>query len=199
MASHTIQMFCRYFREVGVPLCLRTDGGPQFASSEFRAFTQRWGINHLMSSPHYPQSNGHAEVAVKSAKHLIMKTAPSGNKDTEDFDRGFLELRNTPTVTRRSPAQVLYGHSLHSWVPPHPSSFSKEWQECTEDCDRRAAARVDQVMAQYDKHVRPLPRLSIGDQVRIQNTNNYCWDKVGVVMGRRRNRDYEVKLHSGRV
>ena len=63
--QHTIRMFCRYFREVGVPLRLRTDGGPQFTSSDFLKFTEHWGVYHVVSSPHYPQSNGHAEAAVK--------------------------------------------------------------------------------------------------------------------------------------
>ena len=93
-ASNTIQIFCRYFRELGVPLRLRTDGEPQFTNREFQKFMKRWGVHHGVSSPHYPQSNGHAEAAVKSVKHLILKTAPSGNIDCEEFDRGLLELWN---------------------------------------------------------------------------------------------------------
>ncbi|XP_063585812.1 uncharacterized protein LOC134763185 [Penaeus indicus] len=192
-------MFCRYFREVGVPVRLWTDGGPQFSSLEFQSFKKRWAVHHVISTPHYPQSNGHAEAAVKSAKYLILKTAPSGNIDTEEFDRGLLELRNTPTAAGRSPAQVLYGHLLRTCVPAHPASFAQEWQERTEDYDRRAAARAGHVKSQYDKHARPLPKLSVGDHVRIQNTDTHRWDKVGVIMGCGRNRDYEVRLPSGRV
>lgn len=40
-----------------------------------------------MSMPHYPQLNGHAESAVKAIKHLIKKVAPSGNLDSESFNR----------------------------------------------------------------------------------------------------------------
>jgi len=65
----------------------------------------------VVTSPH-PQSNGHAEAAVKSLEHLILKTAPLGNIDCEDFDRGLLELRNIPNATGRSPAQILYGQPL---------------------------------------------------------------------------------------
>ena len=133
--SSTIRYFCRYFREVGVPLRLRTDGGPQFTSSDFADFTKRWGVHHITSSPHYPQSNGHAEAAVKAVKHLILKTAPSGNIDCEAFDRGLLELRNTPNHSGRSPAQVLYGHPLRTCVPAHPQSFMDKWQEKAQDCD----------------------------------------------------------------
>ena len=198
-ASNTIRIFCRYFREVGVPLRLRTDGGPQFTSRDFEDFLKRWGVHHVVSSPHYPQSNGHAEAAVKSVKHLILKTAPSGNIDNEDFDRGLLELRNTPGVSGRSPAQVLYGRPLRSCVPAHPESFSEEWQAKSEDCDRRAAARAQQIKSQYDQHARPLSRLSIGQTVRIQDPISHRWNKVGVVMSCGRSRDYEVRLPSGRV
>ncbi|XP_066938952.1 uncharacterized protein [Macrobrachium rosenbergii] len=131
-SSATIRIFCRYFREVGVPFRLRTDGGPQLTSHEFGDFMERWGVHHL-TSPHYLQSSGHAEAAmkavkaVKPVKHLILRIAPSGNIDCEDFDHGLLELQNTPNFTGRSPAQILYGHPLHSCVPAHPQSFSQEW------------------------------------------------------------------------
>ena len=107
--------------------------------------SERWGVHHVISSPHYPQSNGHAEAAVKSVKHLILKTAPSGNIDCEEFDRGLLELRNTPNITGRSPSQILYGHPLRSCVPAHPQSFSKEWQAKSEDCDHCAASGAEQM------------------------------------------------------
>ncbi|XP_047501826.1 uncharacterized protein K02A2.6-like [Penaeus chinensis] len=101
----TINFFRRFFRDLGVPLRLRTDGGPQFSSRDFNDFLCRWGVRHDTPSPHYPQSNGHAEAAVKAVKHLIMKVAPSGILN-EVFDRGLLELRNTPSQDGRSPAQV---------------------------------------------------------------------------------------------
>ncbi|XP_068224072.1 uncharacterized protein [Palaemon carinicauda] len=178
-ASNTIRIFCCYFREVGVPLRLRTDGGPQFASKDFQDFMMRWGVHHIMSSPHHPQSNGHAEASVKAIKHLILKTAPSGNIDCEEFDRGLLELRNTPNFTGHSPAQIFYGRPLRTCVPAHPQSFSEEWQAKSEDCDCRAAARAEQVKLQYDQHARPLPKLEIGqtdiEVKRKPHTSNMKW------------------------
>ncbi|XP_037794124.1 uncharacterized protein LOC119589599 [Penaeus monodon] len=107
------------------------------SSGGFSIFLQRWGVRHVTSSSHYPQSNGHADAAVKKVKYLIMKTAPNGNIDCEEFDRGLLELRNAPNFTGRSPAQVLFGMPLRSCVPAHSSAFMKEWQTKAEDCDRR--------------------------------------------------------------
>ncbi|XP_050706734.1 uncharacterized protein LOC126992106 [Eriocheir sinensis] len=151
----------------------------------------RWGVRHVVTSPHYPQSNGHAEATVKTVKHLIMKVAPSGNIDCEEFDRGLLELRNTPNFTGRSPAQILFGRPLRSCVPAHPHSFSEDWQAKAEDCDRRAAARAKDSTARYDQHAHPLPRLKIVQHVRIQDPTSHRWDKVGVIMGIGRLRTYE--------
>ena len=197
--ASVIRIFCRYFREVAVPRCLRTDGGPQFTSKDFQDFLKRWGVHHVISSSYNPQSNSHAKAATKSIKQLILKTVPSGNIDCEEFDQGLLELRNTPNATGRSPAQILYGHPLRTCVPAHPQSFSKEWQVKSEDCDRRAAARAEQVKLHNDQLAHPLPRLCIGQTVRIQGQISHCWDKVGVVMSLGRSRDYEVRLPSGQV
>lgn len=59
----------------------------------------RWGVHHVITSPHYPQSNGHAEAVVKTVKHLILKVAPTGNIDSEEFNQSLLEFLNTPTFT----------------------------------------------------------------------------------------------------
>ena len=194
----TIAFFRRFFRDLGVPVRLRSDGGPQFASREFADFLRRWGVRQEMSSPHYPQSNGHAEAAVKAVKHLIMKVAPTGTLN-EDFDRGLLELRNTPRHDGRSPAQVLYGRPLRSLVPAHSASFASKWQVKTEVCERRAAARSKDVKLRYDSHAKPLPPLQLGDHVRIQDPVTKRWDKVATVMGVGKSRDYLVRTTSGRV
>ena len=194
----TITFFRKFFRDMGVPVRLRTDGGPQFASHEFAEFLRRWGVSHEMSSPHYPQSNGHAESAVKAVKHLVLKVAPSG-KLNEDFDRGLLELRNTPRQDGRSPAQVLFGRPLRSLVPAHSASFASKWQEKAEESERRAAARVEDVKQRYDSHAKPLPPLHPGDNVRIQDPTSKRWDKVAIVMGQGKSRDYIVRTTTGRV
>ena len=59
------------FTEFGTPFILRSDNGPCYASEEFKFYLQELRIDHLTSSPHYPQSNGLAESMVKVAKKLI--------------------------------------------------------------------------------------------------------------------------------
>ena len=72
-----------FFMSHGVPTRIRSDGGLQFASAEFSDFASKWGFRHIMSSPHYPQSNGHAESAVKAMKRLVKKASPAGHLDND--------------------------------------------------------------------------------------------------------------------
>ena len=125
-----IQSLREVFVTLGVPVRLRTDGGPQFKSREVAAFLKRWEVAHVFSTPYYAQSNGHAEAAVKTVKHLIAKTTTNGSIDDERLHRGLLELRNTPSVSGRSPAQVIFVHPIpiRSWVLAHDSAFAPERQ-----------------------------------------------------------------------
>ena len=45
-SSHQINSTIRkFFVETGVPVRIRTDGGPQFKSSKFQQFLEKWGVN----------------------------------------------------------------------------------------------------------------------------------------------------------
>ncbi|XP_028410375.1 uncharacterized protein K02A2.6-like [Dendronephthya gigantea] len=55
----------------GIPDEVVSDQGPQFTSQEFQEFVSNYGIRHVMSSPHFHQSNGKAEAAVKQAKRAL--------------------------------------------------------------------------------------------------------------------------------
>ena len=70
------------FADKGVPHLLSSDGGTKFTAAETRAFLDTWKVKHRLSSAHFPQSNGRAEVAVKSAKRLLQNhCTPTGRLD----------------------------------------------------------------------------------------------------------------------
>lgn len=79
----------RFFSDYGIPISMRSDGGPQFKSDEFENFMTEWNKRHEISSPHHHESNGHAESAVKAMKLLVKKT--SSDITTADFLKGLLE------------------------------------------------------------------------------------------------------------
>ena len=65
------------------------------------------------------------------------------------------------------------------------------------------AIRRSRVHAQheerYNTQSRSLQPLHIGAEVRVQHPTTKKWDRVGVIIGIGQNRDYHVKLPSGRV
>lgn len=195
----TINQFQSYFSDNGAPVRLRTDGGPQFTARAFQDFLRNWGVRHIITSPHHPQSNGHAEAAVKSVKHLILKIAPTGNIHNEEFHRGLLEMRNTPTHSGPSPAQIIHGHPLRTGVPAHPALFLQQWQPKEEECERRVARRHQATKLRHNTRARELSIIPLRQTVRVQHPVNRRWFRTGIVEEQPRPRQYVVRLTNGRT
>ena len=112
-----------YFWCTAAPALLWSDGGPQFTSHQFTDFLQSWGVSHVTSSPHYPQSNGKAEATVKSMKKLI-SAAWTGHSQLDQLSHALLQYRNTPCQKDGLlPAQELFGHPVHSGYSSYPLSI----------------------------------------------------------------------------
>ena len=187
------------FSLMGVPAVLRSDGGPQFASSTLRRFLEKWEVNHQMSSPGHPQSNGHAEAAVKAVKKLVIAASLRGVFDEEQLDRGLLEIRNTPRSDGRSPNQVLFGHPVRTPLPVHHRAFAPQWQRMADECDARADRLHQEARQRHDRDTRPLSRLGIGSRVDVQDLTTGRWDRTGIVVAIGARRSYSVKMPSGRL
>ncbi|CAB3996246.1 Transposon Ty3-I Gag-Pol poly [Paramuricea clavata] len=84
VVNHLKSFSCRH----GIPEIVMSDNGPQFSAATFSKFADEWGFTHLTSNPYYPQSNGEAERAVKTAKSLFAKS--------EDPYLALLSYRTTP-------------------------------------------------------------------------------------------------------
>ena len=61
---------------------LRSDNGSCYSSREFHNFLGFYQVDHITSSPHYPQSYGFAEALVGIAKKLMEKIS-KGRKTVE--------------------------------------------------------------------------------------------------------------------
>ncbi|KAK7891393.1 hypothetical protein WMY93_023356 [Mugilogobius chulae] len=103
-STTVIKKLKAHFARYGIPNTVVSDNGPQYSSQEFKRFSQLWEFEHKTSSPGFPQSNGKAESAVKTAKRLLYKAKASG----QDPYLALLDHRNTPSQgLDTSPAQRL--------------------------------------------------------------------------------------------
>ena len=68
-------IICRF----GIPRALVSDNGKQFDNPKFRDFCTELGIRNYYSSPAHPQSNGQAEVTIRTLK-AALKTKLEGLK-----------------------------------------------------------------------------------------------------------------------
>ena len=191
----------RWFMTYGAPTELSSDGGPPFDSQEYKSFLQRWGIKRRLSSAYYPQSNGRAELAVKSAKRILMDNTDSfGRLNHDKTARAFLTHRNTPVQgVGLSPAQMLYGRPIRDFLPMLLTTMkvSPQWKDIREKREVAMAKRHIINKARYDTHSRSLDPLQVGDSVLIQNqTGPYPnrWHKTGRIVECLTNRQYHVKV-----
>ncbi|KAF0305832.1 hypothetical protein FJT64_022603 [Amphibalanus amphitrite] len=104
--------------ECGVPEEISVDGGTNLVSAEMRAFLDRWGVAIRQSSAGYPQSNGRAEAAVKSAKAILRTSTSASGIDSDKAIEALIQYHNTPLRDGgKSPAQLLMGRQLRGGVP----------------------------------------------------------------------------------
>lgn len=211
----TLVKTCRnLFAQFGVPEEIASDGGGPFKSYEWRTFLFQWGIHHRKSSANYHQSNGRAELAVKSCKRLLhTNTDGAGNLDTAKVTKALLQYRNTPIAgIGMSPAYMMFGRQLRDALPSNPSTMSyadrygkcsNVWKEIQSGRELAYARKQAKVIERYNTHAHPLTPLSVGDSVSVQNRSGnhpLRWDRTGRIVERLENKQYLVKSDgSGRV
>ena len=200
------------FATFGVPEELSSDGGPEFTASLTKDFLKTWGVKSRVSSAYNPQSNGRAEVAVKSAKRLLQSNiCPSGSLDNDRFLRALLQLRNTPDPDcNLSPAQIIFGRPIRDSLTfvnrlekcsnPHVRPM---WREAWANKEDALRTRFTKSSETLNEHVRGLPPLKVGDKCFIQNQtgkNPTKWHRTGSVVETGAHDQYTVKVDgSGRL
>jgi len=147
-----------------------------------------------VSSAYFPQSNGRAEVTVKTAKRLLQSNAsPTGCFDQDRFVRAVLPLRNTPdTDCSLSPTQIIFGrplldslsfvNRLEKYTNPyvHPT-----WRQVWNAKDEALRSRISRTTESLQARSRPIRSLVPGDTVIIQyqqGNNPTKWERSGTVV-----------------
>jgi transposase InsO family protein len=163
-STSVISALMTVFTTHGFPDQLTTDNGPQYTSCEFKQFCREYNFVHVTTSPHYPQSNGEAERAVGTIKHLWKKTV---NK--EEKKRAIMEYNASAfTGLDLSPAQILMGRRIKSSLILN-RDLLKPKQYSIELVRHRLQKLQYKAKEQYDKHARTsYADLKSGDTVLVR-------------------------------
>ena len=199
-ARSLISALRNYFSRTAVPDLLYSDGGPQFRSHELANFLLDWEVTHVTSSPGYPASNGKAEAAVKAMKQIIRRCTRQSTTDEDLLARSLLQYRNTPSrKDGLSPAQKLYGHPVQDTLSVHYRAFNRKWQLKTDGSEVRKSQTLEKTTAHFNQNAVPLPEITVGTQVAVQNRETKLFDIYGVVIDVDQFRKCSVKIANGRI
>lgn len=192
VVEHVLAIISNY----AIPVTIYSDGGPQFLEDGvFDKFCAEWGIEHIISSPHNPQSNGVAEEAVKEMKKLIRGTFDSrtGKLDLPSICAGMLLFRNTPRAPHNlSPSELLFGQRQRDNLPMSRDLFKPEARF---EIEKRRQEVMARQRAAQNLPGRELSLLHPGQKVFVQNPMTKQWKDTGTVQNFGiNNREYLITL-----
>ena len=102
------------FSEYGWPETIISDNSLCYSAESFTKLMTDYSVNHITSSPHYPQSNGLAEKYVQIVKTLFYKAKEEGT----DLYKSLMIYINTPLSHRlQSPMQILQSRTARTQLP----------------------------------------------------------------------------------
>lgn len=166
LTTTSSQAVIRHFKSIfarhGIPAELLTNNGPQFSANAFSEFANTYGFTHKTSSPHFPQSNGEAERAVKAIKQILIKN--------EDPYLRLLAYRSTPLENGYSPSELLMGRKFCTTIPIISSQLRPKLPQI-QKLRKKEKEIKDRQKKNFDNShkARSLSPLQEGDKVWLPN------------------------------
>ena len=174
MSRVLVQEMKAVFTRLEVPNVIVSDSGPQYTLAEFKDFMEQWQIEHGVSSPRNPQSNGMAERCVQTMKASLTKTLEEG----EYVNLALLIYKTTPlSHSLPSPAELLNSRKYKTLLPMRivPTRLQESY--------RLIMDKGKQMQAQlYNKNTRVLPRLVQSQKVVVQlDPDKNIWTPAKII------------------
>ena len=179
------------FSRFGIPGEVVSDNGPQYGSQEFADFAKTYDFKHTTSSPHFPQSNAHAERAMQTVNKLL--------KGATDPHLALLSYRSTPLPwCGISPAELLMGRQICSNLPQPEDTLIPRWPYL-ETFKASEAVFKQQQKDNFDIRHRTKPLPDIPPQSDVWITTNRDHSPGTVTATTDASRSYLVETPSGTV
>ena len=180
-AQHIVEHFRLIFSEYRWPDTLVSDNGPCYIAETFTNLMKEYAVNHITSSPHYPQSNGLAEKFVQIVKNLFHKAKDEGT----DIHKCLMIYHNTPLAsTSKSPMQMLQQRSTRSQLPMSNAAR------------RQLGIAVEQPSSNKNQHL-PTHNFHIGQEVMCQSPITKRWFPATIKALCPEPRSYQIETQEG--
>ena len=180
-AQHITKHFRLIFSEYSWPNTLVSDNGPCYIAETFTNLMKEYAVNHITSSPHYPQSNGLVEKFIQIVKNLFYKAKDEGT----DIYKCLMIYHNTLLEsTSKSPMQMLQQRSARSQLPMLNAA-----------CMQLGTA-VEQTTANKNQHL-PLHDLHIRQEVMYQDSVTKRWFLATIKALCPEPRSYQIQTTEG--
>ena len=176
-----------WFYDYGWPDYIRSDQGPQFRQ-EFDKFCADNSINHDLSSPYNPESNGLAESAVKIMKTLVI----SCKMQKESLTKAIAAWRNMTREDGTSPSQLFFGRRQRQVLPMMTDKLLPALQDTT-NRDKLSADKT----RRRNLHTRSYDSFNIGDKMWLQHHDTKDWSTQAVILAPRAGGSYYIQTDSG--
>ncbi|KFM70285.1 hypothetical protein X975_01154, partial [Stegodyphus mimosarum] len=192
-AQTVITVMKSIFATHGIPEELITDGGPPYNSEALRKFLEEWGVMHNITSQHFAGANGLVERSVQTLKKSLNKVAEEG----KDLYIVLLDYRIQPAKDLLSPAELLMGRRLRSFLPSHPKALQPKFQIKGVS---KALERRQMMQKKYaNKHATLLPKLHENDKVWYKRKTKEPWKQVIIMQIGPQPKSYVIKANDGTV
>ena len=174
-------MLAQHIAEYGWPDTLVSDNGPCYVAKAFTTLMKEYAVNHIISSPHYPQSNGLAETFVQIVKNLFYKSKDEGT----DIYKCLMIYHNTPLAsTSKSPLQMLRQRSTRSQLPMSNAAH------------RQLGIAAEQMTVNKNQHL-PSHDLHIGQEIMCQDIATMRWFPTTIKALCPEPRSYQIETSKG--
>ena len=139
------------------PETLISDNGPCYTVDAFTCVMNVYHVNHITSSPHYPQSNGLDEKYVQIVKSIFYKAKEEG----KDLLKCLMIYHNSPlSGSLQSLMQILLNRCVRSDIPMSNAAR------------KELGLQTEKLRTVYDNEHLPSHNLHIGQDVMYQDATS---------------------------
>ena len=180
-AQHIVEHFRLIFSEYRWPDTLISDNGWCYVAETFTNLMKEYAVNHITSSPHYPQSNGLAQKFVQIVKKLLHKAKDEGTY----IHKCLMIYCNMPLAsTSKSPMQMLQQKSARSQLPMSNAAGIQ------------LGIAVEQPPSNKNQHL-PTHDFHIGQEVMCQSPITKRWFPATIKALCPEPRSYQIETQEG--